>query len=416
MGTMSSMHGSINSDTARIVATFNSKNIYNQKLNDAEFDRFNQAFLRMLAGETRGGMSEFLFYTPKTNQNTSHHPIRGGFAWDMHTKNAGYQFMQNFGAAFDHAVTDGLLDLLPENIKICENGPGSLSAVSTKTGHVLKRLAESGQHEVQSYLCIDKSSRYAIESAYWVQNHQYGVENAYAAEGDFMGQTTTIKQGRGTPVVMMWGGPFANAPIEHNGQSALDYLKTYFLNMRAQHGLGSHFIIEVDLEDNINALEKSYAVAPLKDIQKRNFANFALSAFHRAAHNGTITNYRSAQTGKIASNKYPVNRLWRAWTNVETTTITIKNCDGKEKTIPYSMVDIGAIAKRNHIIDTTEGSVRITKGESFSQILSHKWSEDIWHYAAQCAGAETRMFRTGKKAILWGKFTNRPRIPAQIFP
>lgn len=388
---------------ARVVATFNGeqKHSPNPKVTkDPEFDRFLPAFIRTLKGETRGEMTEFLFYTPKTAQGADKSLILGGHAWDVHTRNSDYQFMQSFGAAFDHAVNEGLLDLLPENIKACENGPGSLSAVVAKTGHVIKRIAESGNHEVQSYLDMDKSSRYATEGAYWVQT-ECGVDKSYAMEGDFMHQTETIEHGRGNPVIMTWGGPFANAPIEHDGQTAVDNLTTYFMNMRSQHGLGSHFLIEIDLEDDIAALEKSYAVKPLSDQKKRAFSSFVLSAFHRAVHNGAILN-------KL----YPVNKLWLAQTSVEVATAVIKDADGKDKVIDYPLVSLNAQAKKAHTVRTPNGDIDIQKNAKLrTQILSHKWPEEVWRHASAMAGAETKLFRHGNKGILWGKFTNRVTLP-----
>lgn len=381
---------------ARVVATFNGKNEYSKTPHttiDREFDRFNPAFIRTVKGETRGEMTEFLFYTPKTNHTRDKDLLLGGHAWDVHTRNTDYQFMQSFSALFDHATRGGLLELLPLNIKACENGPGSLPAVIAKTGHVMKILQQSEGHEVQSYLSFDKSSRYATEAAYWIQN-EWGVDKSYALEGDFMHQNNTIEHGRGTPVVMMWGGPFANAPIAHDGATALDELKTYFHNMRQQHGLGSHFMIEIDLEDDEEALRKSYAVTPRRDQKKKAFSNFILSAFHRAVHNGTIVN-----------DNYPVNSLWRSQASVSKASVIIKDGNGNDRIIDYPLVSLDARAMKGHTIKTPQGNIDIRRNSKLrTQILSHKWPEEVWTYAAGTAGAETKVFRHGKKAILWGNF------------
>lgn len=390
---------------------------------------YQQELIDNLMGRKAGNMTPYLFYTP-LDRNGRYDPNvdRGINAWSNVVNGEGYSFSGSDAEVIGKALkgeiktAEGktLMDLMPANSRIVEYGPGETNAVMTKTHPFISALVQSDDKDVTGYVGIDKSEMFAMDGAQGIT--RIFDRTSVAIVGDFMKEPEyAVPEASGTNVVLIWGGPFQNAPEDTmsevgQGLSPIDYMVRYFTIMNNTFGFDSRFVMTVDQNRN----SKSYKPTP-------HFENFTLGGLHRAHFDGAILN-----------ENYDVNKFWEMQERKRRYGLRITEDDRLEFLgdgdfsqdiglsdeeiveqgyLPNATFSLNAKPKCTHKLrlrlkNGFEGAVQVeAESSGRPQVFSHKMHVDVVAWAARQGGYETEVIPVqdpanplrDNKVILYGR-------------
>lgn len=337
---------------------------------------FKNAFIQTLEGKGRGLLTTHLYHEPvndsapqSTQQGpTQHSPAQhssaqhspahnsyealhqrfetllyGGQAWDAFVREQGpYQGMDSELVAIDAAISEGLLDHLPQDsLRLIEYGTGGKNGVR-KPAHLIKAILQKHPEQIYSYVAVDILNRFATESA--LEIHEEFNLRSFAVVGDFNRREKLAmpKSPESVPVIISFGGGFANAQDNSpdKGPDAKENAAHFFSQMNTQHGIGSHLLMSYHCERDQNVLMREYQ--PTEALE-----SFILSSFVRAIAEGVIID-----------KTYDPFRHWQVRPAYD--------ADSKA-VVEY------AVCQAGHQLETTEGIFTFMKNDRLPITLSHKW-------------------------------------------
>lgn len=320
---------------------------------ERQLQAFRNAFLTMLRNEAQGAMTSYLFHDLT---RSSDFVLSGGSAWERKIADnvtQGSHFWSNDQGAIAHAIREGLVDTLPYRIKLVSYGGGEAQAFHSKEGQIIRALQVSDR-EITDFCAVDILPRYAHTLTY-LAAETYNLE-AQGVRGDFLRNgRLAISGSEGIPVVMIFGGPFENVPIDSAHPDVEKNVAIVWAKLNIQHGLGSIVIKTFDSDQDPVSQKERYA--PTK-----NFEAFELSCFARAVEGGIITNPN-----------YEVFPHWRMATEYDT---------------EINSVRLMAECKKDHYLPTCGGEFNFRAGDKRTLTLSHKWDIDTHALIAHRAGYE----------------------------
>lgn len=354
-------------------------------------DKFRSAFLRMVENpQDEGLMSTHLFYDiPRDMGYTfSQLPydvcnlLSGGHAWERRireavTNNANSGFWSKDQSSIRYALQNGLLDLLPEgHIHFLSYGGGDAHAFRGNEMQIMESAFKTREKDVIAFGAVDILERFA-KSCALIAHATLGV-SAEGIVGDFIyNGRLQLSESDGTPVVMIFGGPFENTPYIHGGISPVDATALAFAKLNEQHGLGATVIKTFDTNQNHDLVNGPYAA-------KGPFEAFLLSAFARATQQGIIENPQ-----------YDVFSRWRMTSTFDKARSCIK------------------LAAESKVSDTVmiAGTPRsFSKGEQRVITLSHKWERSVHEDIAKRAGFDFKIIEEpgNPNMLMVAKSVRRP--------
>lgn len=335
---------------------FNQPTASKKALKNTPPSSFRQAFIQTLQGVGQGLLTAHLYHEPVNDsaqlamnracaslQHRHNRILYGGQAWDAFIKEDGsYRGFDNDLYAIESALNGGLAAALPHNLRLVEYGSGGKNGVS-KPAAVIESLVKGDPSRVYSYTAVDILNRFATESA--LEIHEEFNLRSFAVVGDFSDRgKLVIPQANGTvPVVLSFGGGFANAPDYSlmkgpDGQAAA---AACFSQMNRQHGLGSYVLMSYHSERDPEKLLQEYKRTDALEA-------FILSGFVRAVGEGIITN-----------KNYDPFAHWAME-------------PAYDETI-HAVVEY-AVCQTSHDLQTSDGKFSFQKGDRLPITLSHKWS------------------------------------------
>lgn len=334
-------------------------------------EKFRVSFLRTINNpEEEGLLTPHLFYDIESNDTeaflglayNAKEILSGGGAWERHiedntAKSAKDSFWNSDQRIIAYALQNGLVDLLPRTIKFVSYGCGDRHAYESNEFQIIKGVKADPNRDITDSCAVDILKRYAVSFAYDA-NLKFNIRSQ-GVVGDFLyNGKLAIEETRGTPVVMIFGGPFENTPITKDAPDPIETTAIAWAKMNIQHGLGSTVIKSFDADQTPQSQLNKYKIT-------RNFEAFVLSAFARAAAQGIIEN-----------RQYDVFRNWKLVREFDTNINAVKLIARCKKN--DSVIIAGA--KRSFEKDKTQRTI----------ILSHKWNENVHRYIAQRAGYDIK--------------------------
>jgi len=338
--------------------------------------KFRKAFLHMIDNpQDKGLMSTHLFYDLPDPVAI----LSGGHAWEERVKKSvksgGY--WNKDSSVISYSLNQGLIDRLPSGyLKFISYGGGDMNAFRGNEMQIMDRAFATRAEDFVDFCAVDILERYATNCAYAARN-QYRIRS-HVVTGDFIynGQLA-IPDTRGTPVVMIFGGPFENTPHVENGRAPEDATALAWAKLNIQHGLGSVVIKTFDTEQN-HDLEKG-AYSPTKP-----FEAFLLSAFARAVDQGIIED-----------SKYDIFVNWRITSSFNPL---------------LKSIELAAQCKADHSVPINGKEHYFKKDEARIITLSHKWDEALNIRLARRAGFDVEVFREPANAngLMIAKAVRKP--------
>ncbi|MEK7802629.1 MAG: L-histidine N(alpha)-methyltransferase [Pseudomonadota bacterium] len=343
----------------------------NQGVYDKKFER---AFVHMIENpDDKGLISTHLFYDiPRARSTTfsqlsydARSILSGGHAWERRVEEAiqGQDqagFWSKDQSVTAHAIKHGLMDKLPKGfIKFVSYGGGDIHAFSGNELQIIEATFNERKEDIVEFCAVDILERFAFNCAIATRN-AYGIKSR-GVLGDFIyNGHLAIPDTKGTPVIMIFGGPFENTPFIKNGPSPIDISALAWAKMNIQHGLGSVVIKTFDTNQSPDLKNGPYA-------PRKNFEAFLLSAFARAT-----------QQGVINDPQYDVFEHWKITSEF--------NQDLKS-------IELAATCKIDHDIMIANKLRSFAKDEKRVITLSHKWDEATQISIAQRAGFDVEIYR-----------------------
>ncbi len=315
--------------------------------------RFRPAFLNVILRRRIGLDPSHLFFDSAKGKKNHDNPV-GSPAWDnlIHT----LPLVSGDLEAIRYAIKRGLVQRLPEKIKAIEYGCGGKSGVS-KPSEIIRAIRQSDRHEIISYTAMDIVPRYGIESSNFIKRKfnltSYGVTGDFSASGDL---NIPNEDSQFTPVVMSFGGPFANAPDESpaNGLTSRQNAQTYFGRMNRQYGPGAFLLLSFQAQRDPNVILDQYK-------RTEQFEAFVFSAFTRAKKENVITDqdYNPYDHWEMDP-RYDIGR---------------------------KAVSLDVVCKNEHLFPSqTREKIIMQPGDRLPLLLSHKWDETDYVEMLEAAG------------------------------
>jgi hypothetical protein len=331
---------------------------------------FRTAFQNLMQNKTEGAMSSFLFHdlsattAARSLGDLSYDAstiLSGGNAWERRVaenaakaKQNEQSFVSNDQKIIAHSLDHALLTLLPVNTKFVSYGGGDATAFRGNEGQIIEAALKDPSITVTDFCAVDILGRYAHTQSY-IATETYGLESE-GVRGDFLRNGRLgITPSAGTPVVMIFGGPFENVFPDADYPDTVENATIAWAKMNFQHGLGSYVIKTFDSEQDPDLQVAKYAPT-------RNFEAFELSFFARAI-----------ETGIIRNPQYDVFANWRMTTEFDAAANAVK---------------ILAECKQDHTLVTDQGSYDLKAGDKRTVTLSHKWDIATQVRIAERAGYE----------------------------
>ncbi len=371
-----------------------------QKTAKNPISTFRQAFMQTLQGKGQGLLTAHLYHEPandgvpqmnhniySTLQQRFNRILYGGQAWDAFIKEGGaYQCGDSDINAINSALADGLVDSLPDNMRLVEYGPGGKNGVP-KPAQLIKSIMQQKPGQIYSYIAVDILNRFATESA--LEIHEEFNLRSFAIVGDFTTKEKLVmpKAAGTTQVVLSFGGGFANAPDYslnqgHNGKANAT---AYFSQMNRQFGLGSYVLMSYHSERDPAKLMQEYQRTDALEA-------FILSGFMRAVGEGIITD-----------KNYDPFQHWKMEPAYDTNIQAV---------VEY------AVCQKDHVLKTGEGSFDFKAGDRLPITLSHKWDDQDYKGILKKAGydiVDDKVYKSENmpRGVILAKAVRRPSpVPA----
>ena len=331
---------------------------------------FKLAFMQTLQGTAQGALTPHLYHEPVNDraqqavntacaslQQRHNRILYGGQAWDAFIQEGGsYRGLDQDLNAIEAALEGGLTSALPDNMRLIEYGPGGKTGVG-KPAAVIKSILQERPQQIYSYTAVDILNRFATESA--LEIHEEFNLRSFAIVGDFAakGKLVMPKAAGTVPVVLSFGGGFANAPDHSpdNGPDGKGSAVAFFSQMNRQHGLGSYVLMSYHCERDPKKLLQEYQRTDALEA-------FILSGFVRAIGEGIITD----------KNYDP----FLHWAMEPAYNEKIK------AVVEY------AVCQKDHVLHTTDGKFAFKKNDRLPITLSHKWDAQDYGEILKKAGYE----------------------------
>ncbi len=312
-----------------------------------------QLFMEMVLGQRVGFGPDGPFHTIKA---PSEHGDYGPPAWVEYLQEhqSDYPYVTGDTGILKLAIARGLVERLPPRIMLIEWGCGGVNGFQ-KTRLLIDAITQSDSHEIAACAFVDTVPSFAQESAQ-LASAAYGIPS-HPVVGDFTkaGDINVPKLEGCTPVVVCFGGPFANAPDERNagGLGPKDNAAMYCRMANAQNGQGSRLLLTYQCDKDPERLTKQYR--PTKA-----FERFIFSPLAWAVEEGVI------------SRSYDPHDYWRMTTAYD-----------KEN----EAVRLQATCKKeHHLLTAREGQIIMEENDSLTMLLSGKWSAEAWNHVLSAAG------------------------------
>ncbi|HAJ90276.1 MAG TPA: hypothetical protein DCM27_04585 [Rhodospirillaceae bacterium] len=355
-------------------------------------EKFRKAFIHMIkTPEDKGLISTHLFYDIPREKGTTFSQLSydarailsGGHAWERRVEEAvqnkteqGYWSKDQSVAQY--ALNNGLLNQLPRGfLRFISYGGGDINAFSGNEMQIMSAAFDIRQDDIVEFCAVDILERFAFNCAIAARN-QYGIRTQ-GVLGDFIyNGHLAIPETKGTPVIMIFGGPFENTPYIKNGRSPEDTTALAWAKMNLQHGLGSVVIKTFDTNQTPDLVNGAYA-------PRKSFEAFLLSAFARAV-----------QQGVIEDSQYDVFRNWKI-------TSTFND--------ELKSVELAAKCKEDHEVMIGGTLYSFKERDSRVITLSHKWSKEKQIQIANDAGFDACIYEEphNQNMLMVATATKKPK-------
>lgn len=405
MGKTSFHHTRRKPQRSQVVAVYMPRRDFSQpkvppKTTKNPISTFRQAFMQTLQGNGQGLLTAHLYHEPandgalQMNDSTSstlhqrfNRILYGGQAWDAFIKEGGsYQCRDSDINAINSALADGLVNSLPDNMRLVEYGPGGKNGVS-KPAQLIKSIMQHKPGQIYSYVAVDILNRFATESA--LEIHEEFNLRSFAIVGDFTAREKLVmpKAVGTTPVVLSFGGGFANAPDHSldNGHNGKANATAYFSQMNRQFGLGSYVLMSYHSERDPQKLMQEYQRTDALEA-------FILSGFMRALGEGIITD-----------KNYDPFQHWKMEPAYDEKICAV---------VEY------AVCQKDHTLRTDDGNFDFKAGDRLPITLSHKWNDEDYKGILKKAGydiVDDKVYKGENmpRGVILAKAVRRPSpVPA----
>lgn len=363
---------------------------------------FTKAMVATFSRSAEGALTPYLFYDPpaasivpssKNLWGSKKNVPFGAAAWDAHIANSTnqnkahekqneYTFSEGDVEILKYAVNDGLTNRLTNDMTYYSYGPGETIAVKSKDCLLIEEIFKQRGEVIRAYNAVDINRRYTRDAALLV--HKTFDLTCNGLNGDFMEGNITLGPRDGSAsLIAVFGGPIANAPKVIEGGIQLNSKQKaaeYLARMTKQHGMGTHLVMTVDVENDKQSLLKNYA-------KTKEFEAFVLSAFPRAVHQGVIKN-----------ENYDVFQHWELATRYDTNDDSVK---------------LMAKCKAVHDLKIEDKTFTIKRGEEFPIILSNKWQkEDLENIFKASGYSDFKMYDKpgSSKKLISARWLNDPNL------
>src|SRR3989338_248300 len=345
--------------------------------------KFIKAFIHMIENpDDKGLMSTHLFYDLPDSQSI----LSGGHAWEERIRNSVKTggFWSKDTSVIHTALQKGLVSKLPEGyLKFISYGGGDINAFQGNEMQIMTAVFNGRSEDFVDFCAVDILERYATTCAYAARN-KYKLRS-HAVTGDFIyNGSLAIPDTKGTPIVMIFGGPFENTPYIKDGRSPEDTTALAWAKLNVQHGHGAIVLKTFDTDQNPDLVNGPYS--PSKP-----FEAFLLSAFARAVEHRVIEDAN-----------YDIFAHWKI----------VSNFNNELKSI-----ELAAQCKDDHSVKIDGRDRFFTKGESRVITLSHKWDEARNVALAKRAGFDVEVIREegNPNGLMIAKVVRKPDADLMVW-